>query len=1278
MEKYDDPAYAAVQDGSGYVWVGSETGLLRYDGCHVLRYQYDPEDAHSLCNNHVSALLYCPDSGKMVVGTDTGVSVYDFAADRFSTMPACGYRQVKTLLRDADTLYIGTVEGVMRFCLPDGNISADMEPDPDFVIDDHIACARKTGGGICFGGYDCFYRYDGSSGKIEKFSLGTERKLVLDILEDDEDPSRLWLGTEQGLADYDLRTGRTGMQLGNIPVKYFFRNAGGGLWICTDNGLFIKNGDAVERFRHYAGNDSSLPDNVVWAVFKGKEDNIFICTDSGIVMPRICRYGEFCPLLSFTGSGEGMNVGSMAVDPSGGLWLGGMNGLVMRDKDGKGGLWYRSDRGNPGRRLSHNKVRDLYDDGSGLFIASDGGLDRLGYSTGEIRHFDVSGPSGEDCSTWMYCIAEDGYGRLWAGSFDGLLMLGDRKGLAASPGAEVRAAMKFDQGSSPAISGKSVMDIAFADGFGAVLSNGTVDFIRFSSGGGYEILYAGLPGGLYATSLAEDSDRIWIGTSKGLFCLTADGKVRQTEGFGLQADDVIVDGSRVLAVSGKSLYILDTVTGEWSHCPFGKSPLFCGIADGDGTVYLGSADGYFRSGPDMLDGTSRQRPVTVTSLYADGRRIPFSDAVTLRHDQNSFILEYSSFDFSEEEENFVYRLAGFDDSWQSTTESRAVFINVPGGKYRFETAVAAADGGMPEYVTSFPIRVRTVWYATPYAWALYVLAFFGLCAWVFYYLRMRHQLQIEHMERDRALKSADMKTEFLSNVSHEFKSPLSIILGFAGRMIASESDALRTRELNTIRQNAEKMHLLLDRMMQFNEDGRGTSLFMPSATSLQEMARAVFDRYADVFAQKNINARFVADEIGYIFMVDRVKMESVLSNFLSNALKFTPSGGSVLVSVTVSGETEDMLYADLKVEDTGCGIAAGELPLVFNRYYRAPSGYRDNPGGSGIGLALVKEIVEQHKGKVWAESAPGKGAAFTVRLSTMKADSFVLKSGVREEFSLHSLSNVWQHDRKPIILLVEDNADIRDFITASLGKDYVFISAGDGKAGLEAVSKEKIDLVITDIAMPVMDGLSMSRAIRNSLATAFLPIIVLTGKNDERTELKSFEYADAFIAKPFSLNYLNNRIIQLLIKHEQYLAKVRQQKMLEPAAVESGKSYDEELLQNVVEIVNRHIGDPDFSASALCGESRYGSKQIYRRIKQLTGLSIVEFIRDTRLRTAARYLSQGKFSVTEVMYKVGFTTASYFSRCFKEKFGVSPSEYSSGPAAGIGDKEPSRGLGGSE
>lgn len=363
------------------------------------------------------------------------------------------------------------------------------------------------------------------------------------------------------------------------------------------------------------------------------------------------------------------------------------------------------------------------------------------------------------------------------------------------------------------------------------------------------------------------------------------------------------------------------------------------------------------------------------------------------------------------------------------------------------------------------------------------------------------------------------------------------------------------------------------------------------------------------------------------------------------------------MSVTVGDQTSDMLYADIKVEDSGCGIREEELPFIFNQYYKAPSNQKFNENGSGIGMHLTRKIVEMHKGKITVTSTPGKGTCFTVRLSTMKADSFIIPSGTEiMQLSLHSLSEVWQHDRKPVILLVEDNADVRDFITASLGKDYTFLLASEGRSALNLLETEKTDLVITDIAMPGMDGLTMSRMIRRSVKTAFLPIIILTGKDDLQTQLQSFEYADAFITKPFDMNYLNSMIIQLLIKHEHYWEKIKQQQMLAPQT-EEVESPDGRLLREIVEIVNRNIGNPDLSVSVLSDESHYGGKQIYRKIKQLTGMGVVEFIRETRLQRAAMYLSQKKLSVTEIMYMSGFTTASYFSKCFKARFGVSPSEY---------------------
>ncbi|WP_162612067.1 hybrid sensor histidine kinase/response regulator transcription factor [Alistipes sp. An66] len=697
------------------------------------------------------------------------------------------------------------------------------------------------------------------------------------------------------------------------------------------------------------------------------------------------------------------------------------------------------------------------------------------------------------------------------------------------------------------------------------------------------------------------------------------------------------------------------------------------LIDGE-KVYAGTTDGYHVISSEDFSQSNETLRTRITGLNISNHRISvgervgndvlltrnidITDRLVLPHNRNSFTLEFSDFDFSLTEHRYAYRLKGLNDDWQITENgsNHATFINLPTGSYLFEVGSILSDGRIQEDPATLQIEVRPQWYAGPIAWVVYALLFVVLLAATVSAVRARRQLALEQAERDKALKMVKMKSDFLANLAHEFKTPLSIILGHVGKLISVEANSLYCQELVSMQRNAEKMHRLIDKMVTDNETDNG-ALFIPSATSIVELTRKVYDEFAPAMAEKGINTRFYCDNIRYIFMLDRVKIESVLSNLLSNAMKFTPAGGSILVSVTVGRETGDLIYADITVEDTGVGIRPEELPHIFNQYYRAASNQDRNSHGSGIGLYLVKSIVEMHKGTVSVDSTPGKGSRFTVRLSTMKADSFIMQDEDRDEnVSLYSLSKVWNHERKPIILLVEDNRDIRDFITASLGDDYTFVCAENGKQGLELLAGNKIDLVITDIMMPVMDGLQMSRRIRRSMATAFLPIIILTGKNGPNVELESYEFADAFISKPFSLKYLNSRIIQLLIKHEQYLEKIRQEQMM-TAQVEEIRNPDEVFLREITDLINAHIDDPDFSAARLCELSRYSSKQIYRKIKQLNGMGAVEFIREVRLRKAALYLKQNKLTVTEVMYMVGFTTPSYFSKCFKARFGVTPSEY---------------------
>lgn len=1247
--------FAIEHDPVGYVWMGTDNGLIRYDGFDYKVWKWEAGDTLSLVNNIVNALHYSGDGSSIYVGTDKGACIYDPALDRFRRIPGSYNLHVKDFEEVSGTVYAATTTGLVTF----DSAGCRTVPLPG-LPSSHVACITTCGDDLLLGAYDHLYVLS-PDGSVDIHPLPSSARarnvLVLDIVPDKDAAGLLWIGTEQGLLHYDLNTRRVlSSRMDSRPVKTFCQ-VDDDLWMGTDNGLCIMDSDdGMTLYRHDVSMASSLPDDVVWAVSEDGNGNVWLGTDHGLALAGLNPLYEYISVRQLTGQTAGMDISVMTADDRGDMWFGGRNGLIHTDMTAGNGEWFVSESGGPGRTLSHNKVRALYDDGRYMWIASDGGLDIYDRLSGLIRPCHVTEPTGQFSSSWMYSIVSDHCGRIWLGTYDGGLFCIDRQKAIDSDGI-LQASLHFSTQSSPAVSGNVIRHLLvrgnelFAD------TGNAIDIISLDD---MSVRSVRIPDNEYVISLRMGAGCIWAGTDHGLYRMEDDGFVRVSVSDMYVSDIMIYDDS-VWTIGNGGLSVYDMLLGEWSHMRLEPYPLIGGMVAG-GSLWLGTVDGVIRMDPEKVrkSGTSGVPVITSFSVNDEDMTSGLSKDMVLPHSCNSFTFSFSTFDYRRTGDGFLYRFKGFDDRWRRTSAggNKASFINVPAGSYTFEVALEDPDVFPDVGVTSISLRIKPVWYATTLAYVIYVILGLCLCLAVFYYMRMRHQLQMEHAERERALRMADSKTEFLANISHEFKSPLSVILNFVGRLSASESDALKSREIQTVQKNAEKMHLLLNQMAGVNPDGTAM-LFMPAPVSITGLARDVWDRYSQAFEEKGIGARFVADEIGYIFMADRVQMESALSNLLSNALKFTPRGGSVLMSVSAGEETRDMVYADIKVEDTGCGMRPEEMPLIFNRFYMAPSGQEFNAGGSGLGLDIVKDIVDRHKGRITVTSEPGRGSCFTVRLSTLKADSFILKQAGEPEYSLYSLSNVWRHDRRPIILLVEDNLDIRDLIVASLSKDYTFLMASEGGEALEILRTEKVDLVVTDIAMPGMDGLTMCRNIRGNLGTTFLPIIILTGHNDARTQMDSYSCADAFVTKPFDLNWLNSRIIQLLIRHEQHLDKMRQQKALDQE-IEEVESPDAMFLQEMMDVIRRHMDDPDFSASVLGSESRWSEKQVYRRVKQLTGKTPTELIRDVRLEKAAMYLSQGSLTVMEVMYKVGFTTASWFSRCFREKYGVTPSDYRNG------------------
>lgn len=1272
-----DPVFTVTSDRHGYIWAGTTHGLTRYDSHGSVTYTHDEHDPSSLCHNTVNALLRMEDGrGGILAGTNRGLCLYDPEHDNFEEIEACGTRHIRALLQHNDSLWVGSSSGLMLLTgYGEGFGTAHAE---EVLRERHIACCSEADGMLYFGSYNKIYQRaaDGTVREIDiPFFDRWHSNLVCDIISAGDGEGTLLLGTEYGLVRFNPTTLRTSIDLEDIPVRCFMRCSDGSLWTGTDKGIYVIGPDGGKRhIMHESGNASSISDNVVSRIHEDDRGNIWVATDHGVCMTMQSGFYTFVRLKSITHSDEGLAIRAMCKDREEALWLGGKNGLIRVGKDGT--TWFKSDGGPADRKISHNKIRSLYADDTGVWIASDGGLDLYEYATGRFRQFTVTESTGRYNSSWMYGLCGDSRDRLWISTYEGGVFVVDKKRLLAAPGRSYCADMHFSTDNPGFPSNITSKITASNDRCFVATDEGTVS-IDTETGRIRPVL---LPAGVRAQALDSYGDKVFIGTNTGLYVWHEDS-IREIPGPRLPIWVVTADKERIWTISDAIMSAYDARMrgGEIVSHKIGYNPLLSCLVDGD-KVYAGTTDGYNVISGDDFSLSKESLKTRITGLNINNHRIgvgeslgrdvlltkniDITERLVLPHNRNSFTLEFSDFDFSLSEHCYAYRLKGLNDDWQITENGSnyATFINLPTGSYLFEVGAIMSDGQIQGDTASLRVDIRPQWYAGPVAWMVYTLLFTILLVAVFMAVRTRRQLAYEHEQRDKALKMVKMKSDFLTNLAHEFKTPLSIILGHVGKLISTEANNFHSQELVSMQRNAEKMHLLIDKMVTDNETDNG-ALFIPSAASIVDLTRKVYDEFTPSFAEKGINSRFYSDNIRYIFMLDRVKIESALSNLLSNALKFTPAGGSILVSVTVGKETDDLIYADIAIEDTGIGILKDELPYVFNQYYRAASNQDRNIHGSGIGLYLVKTIAEMHKGSVSVTSVPGKGSRFTLRLSTMKADSFIMKDESQgEDFSLHSLSKVWNHERKPIILLVEDNRDIRDFITASLGDDYTFVCAENGKEGLRLLDDHKIDLVITDIVMPVMDGLQMSRKIRRSLATTFLPIIILTGKNDRTTELDAYEFADAFIPKPFSLKYLNSRIILLLIKHEQYLEKIRQEQMM-TLKVEEVRNPDEVFIQEITDIINAHIDDPEFSAARLFELSHYSSKQVYRRIKQLNGMGVVEYIREVRLRKAALYLKQDKLTVTEVMYMVGFTTPSYFGKCFKARFGVTPSEYASSATA---------------
>ncbi|MGI9544736.1 MAG: hybrid sensor histidine kinase/response regulator transcription factor, partial [Cyclobacteriaceae bacterium] len=658
--------------------------------------------------------------------------------------------------------------------------------------------------------------------------------------------------------------------------------------------------------------------------------------------------------------------------------------------------------------------------------------------------------------------------------------------------------------------------------------------------------------------------------------------------------------------------------------------------------------------------------------------ISYLDRLELTYRQNDFSLEFAALNFVNPESNlYKYKLEPYEEDWIETSASNRIarYTNISPGEYTFRVTGSNNDGLWNEAGKSLSIIVLPPWWQTWWAYALYALVFIG----VFLYWRSYEIKRVKLKHRAEYLSELDqLKSRFFANISHEFRNPLTLILGPVKKLIDKQTNQHDQNNLAGIQRNAQRLLRLVNQLLDLSKLEAGKLKLEAVKSDIVSFVRNQANAFSSLADSKNISFTIDLPEekVGVYF--DRDKLEKIINNLLSNAFKFTPEEGSVKVKMQpITKGTKE--WMQIKVADSGKGIPPKEIKKIFDRFYQVDASLTREQEGTGIGLALTKELVELHHGEIKVKSVRGQVTTFTLLLPLGKdhlnEEDIIQELPLPEEaiesvearmhpseLVAHTSDTLLEKDseqvvEKPLVLIVEDHQEMRKFIRTSIGDQYQVQEAEHGVVGLEMSQELLPDLIISDVMMPEMDGYALCEKIKTDELTSHIPVVLLTAKADRRSKLTGLQTgADDYLSKPFDEEELQlivrNRIAERRKMRERFSRDIT----LEPRHI-SITSLDEQFLAKVLDIIEEHMADENFSIEALSQQAGYSHMHFYRKIKALSGQTPSQFLRTIRLKRAAAMLQKKSDQVTQIAYNVGFNSLSYFNKCFKDQFGMTPGQY---------------------
>lgn len=1299
-----------TQDKEGFIWICTKDGLNRFDANTFKVFKTSDSDSNSISSNVLNYVFADTKSDIVWIATEKdGLDAYNYKTNVFthyrhdnstinnnsliedgvthissdskgnlwlatyqggldyfdkktkifshynqSNIKGLGSNYNWTLMVENDeTIYAGHVNDGFSIINLETKTAVNFkhEPqNPSSLADNTVTCIFKDSqNNIWIGTRNGLTLFDPVTYQMKNFKNNSNKlsslsnNFIQSIIETKDD--KLWIGTEGGgvnildLSNFSkdnnpndvlfehIQASLTPYGLSSPSVQSIIQDSYGNIWIGGLGGginFIPKNEPFFKKISHlpYIENKSSLFDKPVVGICADTNQWVWLANGSG----GLSVYNKDKKIEQFNNTSIDSNphfFSCVCKDDDNNIWIGTTDGFIYqfshKTNKFKQLLCFEN--------LTNIPIYNFFEDSKhNIWISTDYGLYVYNRDTEECKTY--TSENSELSDNIIRAVSEDSYGNIWVGTLIGGLNVFN---------SDFKLILNYGT-----IYDFYAINNIYRDSQNRMLIASQNDLFIFKNYTNDSILRIGNNYGLSETSIraiveGNSPNEFWLSTTNGISYIDLDNK--KVNNFNTS----------------------DNITlGDYLPGSVAKTK--------DGTIYFGSQNGatWFNQ---IININEEQDPETVFTsfLITDTKKnisefmdIPFSDTMKLNYNQNSFQINFSVLDYSlSDKVEYIYQMKGLDHNWFLINKNKNVtFRNLKPGNYVFSIKARLHNRAWSDDIKSMNVIINPPLWNTWWAKLFYFLVLTVILVFIIKFytnkLKIENDLKLEKQIRQQEHTLNEEKLKFFTNITHELRTPMTLILGPLEDLLSDDklTDA-QLKKLNSIQRVANRLLQLINQILEFRKTQNKNRKLRVSKDDFVKYVSEIGSKYKEINQNTDIDFQMQFPEKKITMFFDPEVISIIIDNLISNAFKYTKKGA---IKLEIKNYVEnDVDYTEVIVKDTGYGISPDDIPHIFERYYQAKN-VTHPIKGTGIGLALVQNLVELHEADISVTSQQNIGSTFRVKFITNNSypDVFHVSPGViQSELDEHKVST------EKVILVVDDNQEIVDYIHDNLIDSYKVLTAENGQVGYEVACEKTPDVIISDIMMPVMDGIEMCKKMKQDIRTSHIPVILLTAKTSTLDQSEGYSAgADSYLIKPFSVNLLKTRISNILDTRKKlsavYSSNFKNKQLL---FNESTNQLDKEFLEKLTNIIEENLEDEEMNISSIASQLNMSHSTFYRKIKALTGITANEYIRKVRINVGEQLLLTNRYTISEIMYKIGINSSSYFRQRFKEEFGMNPSEY---------------------